>query len=330
MIKISYSRESSYLRCPYQHYLGYIRRLSQKKPVRPLCFGGDFHKLLEKRGSPEELAVAKKAIDESYYALKPEWQADLGEDYPQDLDLIFGDYQKVYTNELKPDVNEQVFNIMIGKFRGEPVIFTGKIDELYFNYDGTGKIVIGEHKTFSRKPDLEALVMNTQKCLYAKAVQLLHKVRPDRLLWDYIKSAPSEQPIWLDKSQRFSNAKSDKITPFSWARACEARGITDPAILAQGESYKDNISNFFFRYPLDLVPEMVDNIFDGFKYTCRLIVKHGNRNRTKNMTRDCGWCGFHDICHAELTGGNVDYVIEKDYTTRPVQEDDTPIIEGVE
>ena len=46
---ISYSRVQSYLGCPYSHYLRYVRRLSKKKPERPLYFGTDFHKLLELR-----------------------------------------------------------------------------------------------------------------------------------------------------------------------------------------------------------------------------------------------------------------------------------------
>ena len=71
-MKISYSRFSSYLRCPYRHYLGYYECLRAKKPVRPLYFGTDFHKLLELRNDPEKLAEAQKTIGEQYYELKPQ------------------------------------------------------------------------------------------------------------------------------------------------------------------------------------------------------------------------------------------------------------------
>ena len=315
MIKISYSRASSYLRCPYAHYLGYVRRLMLNKPVRPLMFGSNFHKLLEFRDKPEELGVELKRIEDEYYTMPSNWQTDLGENFLDDLKQIFGDYNIVYGAEVKPDVTEQRFDIPIGKYKGEPVMFTGVIDELYFKYGADERTVVGEHKTFSRRPDLNTLVMNTQKCLYAKAVEKLHGVRPSSIIWDYISSAPAEEPIWLDKSGRFSNAKSMKITPMSYERACKARGIEpDPE---QMKVYKDNVSNFFFRYPLDLPPRMVDDVYDGFVYTAKMIAKYGSKNKVKNLTRDCSWCSYRDICYAEMTGGDVEYTIEKNYTTKP-------------
>lgn len=318
MIKISYSRASSYLRCPYSHYLSYVRRLMVNKPVRPLMFGGNFHKLLEFRNKPEELNTELTRIEDEYYAMPANWQTDLGEDFLDDLKQIFEDYQRVYTNDLKPDVSEQKFEIPIGKYKGEQVVFTGVIDDLYFDYDGTGETVIGEHKTFGRRPDLNALVMNAQKCLYAKAVELLHGRKPSRIIWDYISSAQAEQPLWLDKSGRFSSAKSAKVTPFSYERACKHRGVQPEQEIL--ELYKDNIPNYFFRYPLDLVPKMVDDIYDGFLYTCRMIAKFGTENKAKNLTRDCSWCSFRNICYTEMTGGDVDYVIEKEYKVKPEDE----------
>lgn len=318
-IKISYSRASSYLRCPYAHYLSYVRRLMLNKPIRPLQFGGSFHKLLEFRNDHEKLEAELARIEDEYYAMPSNWQTDLGEDYLSDLRIIFEDYNKVYANDITPDVPEQRFDIPIGKYKGVPVLFTGVIDEVYFNYDGSGDTVVGEHKTFSRRPDLNTLVMNTQKCLYAKAVEKLHGVRPKRILWNYICSAPAEQPVWLEKSGRFSQAKSQKITPYSYLRACEAKGIEPDADTLKG--YEDNIPNFFFRYPLDLPPSMVDDVFDGFVYTCKMIAKYGEKNKVKNLTRDCSWCSFRDICYTEMTGGDVEYTIEKNYTVKPVEEE---------
>ena len=66
-MKFSYSRFASYLRCPYKHYLGYYVGLRKNAPVKPLYFGTDFHKLLELRNKPEELAQAQKAIGDAYY-----------------------------------------------------------------------------------------------------------------------------------------------------------------------------------------------------------------------------------------------------------------------
>lgn len=246
------------------------------------------------------------------------WQSELGENYPFDLKVIFQDYQQMWKNTPLPKVTENPFELNIGYCENEDIIFVGVIDELYKyrDKDGNKSIEIGEHKTFSIPPNMNTLVMNTQKSLYCKAAQMIWGILPRTVRWDYIKSSPAESPIWLEKSKRFSNAKSSKITPASWRRACKEKGITDPSILEQGDVYKGNENNFFFRVQQDVYPQMVEDVFSGFQYTCKDIIKRGAENRTKNMTRDCNFCTFRNICLAEMSGGDRAYVIEKEFTTR--------------
>lgn len=313
-IKISYSRVQSYLRCPYQHYLRYFEGLRLRRPVRPLYFGSDFHKLLELRGDKEALKQAKKDITDTYYEIPPQWQGDLGANYTQDLFNIFSDYTKVYKDAPVPQITEEPFEILIGTCKGEPIEFVGVIDELYLRKrHGQKYIKIGEHKTFSRKPNADTLIMNTQKCIYAKATQITRGILPQAVIWDYISSKPATEPIWLEKSGRFSNAKNASITPYSWRRACKERGITDKEILGEGAQYKGNIPNFFFRREMELIPEMVDTVWEGFEHTCKLIVRDSHKNTTKNFTKDCAYCNYRDICYTECTGGDLSYLIEKNY-----------------
>lgn len=320
---ISYSRESAYLRCPYLHFLRYIEGLESVKPVRPLYFGSDFHKLLEVRKDPTLVKSEWKKMKEKFYSLPGGWQSDLGENYPYDLKTIFQDYQEMWKGSPLPKVTEKSFELNIGYHLNEDIIFVGVIDELYKYRDKEGNkfIEIGEHKTFSRPPDMNTLVMNTQKSLYCKAAQMIWGILPRAVRWDYIKSTPAKSPIWLEKSKRFSTAKSQDITVASWKRACKEKGITDPEIINQGEVYRGNENNFFFRVQQDVYPQMVDDVFEGFLYTCKDIVSRGPENKTKNITRDCNYCTFRNICMAEMSGGNRDYVIEKEFTTREQREE---------
>lgn len=313
MIKVSHSRVSCYLSCPYSHYLRYVERLSKKGKSRPLSFGSDFHKLLELRGDKSKLKDGFKDIKNTYYGLSPQNQIELGDNYLDDLKTIFNDYQKVYKNHGLPDKTEMKFDIEMGKYHGEPVIFTGIIDELYETESG---LIIGEHKTFTRKPDMLFIVMNTQKCLYAKAVQFLTGSLPSQVMWDYIKSTPAREPIWLEKSQKFSEAKNDYITPYSWRRACKSRGITDPSELKKGNMYSGNVHNFFFRLTEDYIESMVDDIYASFKYIAKDIVRQGEKNRCKHTGNNCSWCDYKQLCYAELTGGNTDYIRQKDFEER--------------
>lgn len=291
--------------------------MEKKKPERPLYFGTDFHKLLELRNDPEALRDAKETIRDTYYEMPASWQGELGENYLDDLFNIFKDYRRVYKGVRQPQVTEHEFELDVGTCKGEPIVFVGKIDELYLlKHSGVKSITVGEHKTFSNKPNMDILVMNTQKCLYAKAVQFLRGILPDKVKWDYIRSTPAAEPIWLVKSKRFSEAASTKITPMSWKRACKAHGILDPEVIKKGEKYKENIPEFFFQVELDIDPAMVDVIWDGFLYTAKQIIRFGDENKTRNVTRDCSWCPYHDICYTEMTGGDVQYVIGRYFKER--------------
>ena len=313
-MKISYSRVSLYLSCPRAHWYRYVKRLSKLAPERPLYFGTDFHKLLELRNQPKELKQAKERIKDAYYEMPASWQSDLGENYPEDLFTIFKDYQKVYEGTRQPQVTELDFCLPVGEVKGEKLEFVGKIDELYLlKRKGVKLITIGEHKTFNQKPNMELLVMNTQKCLYAKAVQILKGILPDKVKWDYIKSTPAEEPVWLEKSGRFSASKSTKITQYSWLRACKARDIVDPDVVNKANDYSGNIPEFFFQMELDIDPAMVEDCWEGFLYTARQIMRTGEKNKTRNITRNCSYCTYRDICYTELTGGDADYIIAKDF-----------------
>ena len=291
-----------------------MRRLEKKKPERPLYFGTDFHKLLELRNDPAALKEAKQSIKDTFYELPPSYQSDLGDNYVQDLFTIFKDYRQVYRDVRQPQVTEKEFEFEVGRVKDEPIVFVGKIDELYLlKHQGVKSIIVGEHKTFSNKPSMDFLVMNPQKCLYAKAAYFLKGILPDKVKWDYIKSVPASEPIWLDKTKRFSEAASTKITPMSWRRACKERNILDPDILAKGDRYASNISEFFFQVELDIDPSMVETIWDGYMYTAKQIVRFGESNKTKNVTRDCSWCPYRDICYSEMTGGDTEYIIARDF-----------------
>jgi len=307
-MRISYSRASSYLRCPYQHYLNYVQCLSSNKVVRPLSFGSDFHKLLEYRNNKTEFKKAFAQIKEVYNDLPMSTQSDLGDDYINDLKTVFNDYRRTWKGAQEPTETEHEFNICLGKIGGEPIYFYGFIDEV-FSEDK----ILGEHKTFTTAPSMAVLAMNMQACLYAKAWELEKGVKLERVRWDYIKSTPSKHPIWLNKSERFSEAANQGITPYSWARACKERGITDPAVLLKGTSYQQNIGNFFFRCDIEFVPSMIESVWTDFKSVCKDIALRGHKNKVKNITRDCGWCNYQPICYGEFTGADIEYIKKTDY-----------------
>ena len=316
MITVSYSKVSAYRGCPQKHAWKYGQRLSPKKMSRPLNFGSDFHKLLECRTDPEKLAQAKQDIEDQYYELNAKQQEDLGENYVEELFQVFEDYQRHWSGTELPEVTEHEFYLPLGKYKGEEVVFHGIIDELYFDKETGVAHIIGEHKTFSTKPDMSILAMNTQVCLYAKAVEQEFGVMPIKVRWDYIKSSPAKEPIWLEKSQRFSEAANSNITSYSWLRACERRRIEDKAVLSKAKLYEPNIDNFFFRCEMDIHPDMVESVYQDFKTTVKDMLSKNGSNTTKHISKDCSWCEYQPLCYGQFTGADLDYIIEKDYITK--------------
>lgn len=306
MIELSYSRISSYRSCPYQHYLRYVERLELDRPIKALSFGTDFHKLLEFKDNPKKLRESLKEIDDKYYEMSPQHQEELGVDYLENLRNIYSDYIEVNAGCPVPEETELEFNIPIARIHGQEVSFKGVIDEVYPN-------CIGEHKTFNMKPDMITLAMNTQICLYAKALRKLRGHTPKQVIWDYTRNVPASSPVYLESSKRLSNAKSNMITPMSWRRACAEHKITDPDTIRMGDAYSPNISNFFFKITLDIDRNMVNKIWGDFKATAHEIVKNGDTNKIQNVTRDCSWCSYKDICYAGFTGGDVEYTKSKNY-----------------
>jgi CRISPR/Cas system-associated exonuclease Cas4 (RecB family) len=307
LIKISYSRASCYLECPQKHYFRYIMLLRSKKIFKPLTFGKDFHTLLQHRDKTEEIL---SDIKDTYYSMNTQAQETLGDSYLDDLAEIYNDYCTVWADSEPAIETEHEFLVPLAKYKKEPVYFHGIIDEIYEDNS------LGEHKTFSQMPNMSVLAMNLQVCLYAKAYQKEFGITPTKVRWDYIRSTPSKQPIWLDKSKRFSEANNSNITPMSWLRACKERGISDPVVLAKAKQYEHNIPNFFFRCTTEIVPEMINVSWDSFKLIAKDIVTRGGDNQVKNISRNCSFCEYQPICYSQFTGANTKYVIDTDYVIK--------------
>lgn len=307
-MKFSFSRVSSYLRCPMQHYLGYVKRLSPIKRVRPLTFGSDFHELLEHRYDKAARKAAYDKICDTFHESSATDQQTLGDNYPEDIKQIFLDYCKNYKNDDPTAWPEKELWFEIDLPGGNK--FVGKIDELDRE---PGRL--GEHKTFSGNiPSHSTMVMNAQSHIYARALKVLYDIDITSCRWDYVKSSPAKAPIWLEKSERFSTAKTQSVTEFSYLRACKARGVEpDPAALAQ---YKQNNSNYFYRTLTEINPAAATSIFESTLETAVHIAKHGEKDQRFNITRDCSWCSYQSICYGYCTGADVKHIINTDYISK--------------
>ena len=78
----------------------------------------------------------------------------------------------------------------------------------------------------------------------------------------------------------------------------------------------DNIPSYFKRIYTPLNSQVVEVLFDDFLITSREIMDQHGKRKEKNIGRHCSWCDFEQLCRAELTGSDVDYVKETEYVER--------------
>jgi CRISPR/Cas system-associated exonuclease Cas4 (RecB family) len=319
---VSYSRISTYRDCPQQYHYSYVERITPKKPSAPMFFGKDLHSLLEARSKVLMGDTSTNAdtmfdnISKQYKDLPAVFQEMIGQDYLFNLRSILEDYCQVYdeTDSKKIITGvEQKFELPLPVVvKGDRWYINGVIDQREETEEG--QTILMDHKTFSRMPDAILMAMNTQACLYAKASQMLDGFLPKKMVWDYIKSTPAEYPVWLEKSQRFSTAASQKITPFSYMRALKSQGLErDRELVKYKNTYYMNIENYFKRVSFDIVPGMVESVWRDFIASAKDLAVNGEKNKVKNVSWKCSFCSFKDLCYTEFTGGDVEYTKERDF-----------------
>lgn len=308
MLKISQSRLGAWKRCNYLHYLKYVERIIPKSAKnRPLYFGSDMHLLLENHTSNTDLSGIKKVfeeITERYNQLSAQELNDLGGDYLNELKTIFMDYKYCYL-PFNTDKREVEFNLELRK----DVIFNGKIDAII---EEENELTIVEHKTFNNKPSSIVFDMNAQSLLYAKALRLMgYANKPIKVLWNYIHSKPAQEPVIVDG--KIKATKNNKVIPQSFMRTAKTIGMPFGEARNQSLEYSCNIENFYFRKETTLFDTAVDNFWSGTMNDIKMIYKYGEKCKSKNITKDCGWCDYQPICVLELNGGDVESLKKSQY-----------------
>src|SRR5690606_8246319 len=91
----------------------------------------------------------------------------------------------------------------------------------------------------------------------------------------------------------------------------DVRGYMD--ILGELEAKRDQ---FYRQVKLPLktsVGEVLLQELIWTSYTIRDLERDTNTVYPRNLTRDCSWCDYAPLCHAELRGEDTEYLLKHDY-----------------
>ena len=302
-MRVSYSLLSCFKNCPHAYHLKYIEGLSPISVQKPLYKGSAIHSLLEYRikhimdtNHPSWQELLHSQLQQDYDRLSDSDKEEMG-DFINDAEKIMNLYDWAYANEqIKYLEVEKWIELPLIRGKHKTMTLVGKVDAIC---EIAGKQYIVEHKTYSSSPmSLSDAWINVQTSLYAYILNKKYGYHIEGVLWDMIKTEAYAEPNILKNGSY--GKQSSKVTLLSFKENPGQEII---------EQVQNNHLNFVSRFITPIVPSAVECFFKECKALAKQIYSKGEKILDiKRLSRDCGWCSYHDICQAELTGGDVDYV----------------------
>lgn len=313
VFKASNSKVNTYRRCHQAYWLKYVEKLRRKRKARPLLFGSIVHDMLDAhKNNQDPFKVLAKFAREHSQTIRLH-REEYGE-LVDDADCIMTEYFEHYRDDglrwqpIKRKLAEHEFSLDVE----DGLVITGRIDG--FAKTKNGLRWLAEHKTFSRMPSEDDRWRNTQSPLYLRVTQLLGWPEPDGTMWDYIWSKPPSRPQLL-KSGSIAQ-RSINTLPSRVIETLSAYKLSPAKYAHLIKSATKNRRAYFSRVFTPTKKRVVDMVYADFMATAREMRDNHGKSKARAIGRHCSWCEFEPICRASLTGGDVDFIKERDYEKR--------------
>jgi ATP-dependent helicase/DNAse subunit B len=321
VFSFSQSKIKSFNKCPKQYEYKYIQKLTPKRRERPLFFGSWVH----------------KAIESYYSTLDRNWRQGFAE-YKLKWDALFEEEREALS--AKGDPVSQIPRIMRGYdfyYKNDgwtPVIIEQEfivetpMPGVYFKFvvdlgivDDEDKLWVVDHKTASSIPPANTFHgMDPQLILYPWGIDRLMangqfpKMQIGGVIYNYIKSkAPSLPQINKDGSLSKRKIVTDYPTLYLFLKQ---QGY-DPQDFAHILVPLKKRSEFLRRYRLPRESVVTKQILlDALSVVKRI---QETKRFTRSVGRDCRFCGYKDLCRAELNGFDTtlmrksDFILEEEH-----------------
>lgn len=316
--EVSHSKVKLGRRCLKAYEYRYIRKLSKRVKGKALVVGSLMHSCLESYfRNGHYLPEIEKWREKELSAMFVEEQALHSDVIPLVKSVMRG-----YIANWKRSGLEMVW--VEKEFRIELIpglVVVGKIDGRAREV-GTKRTWLVEHKTCKRMPGEEARIWDTQTPLYNSMLPMMGEMPVTGVIWDYLRTKLPTKPELLKKGG-LSMAKSIDTTKEVYEReikrhGLDVRGYQD--ILEHLDSKRDQ---FYRQVKLPMNATFGNNLLEEFIETSRQLQaleieywEGGINHCTRNLTRDCSWCDYAPLCHAELRGEDTEYLLKHDYIVR--------------
>ena len=310
MFKVSQSKVKLWRRCRQAYHYRYKEGLQKRRVARPLTFGRIVHEMLESYadgGNPFDVLTAIHLENKKLFDAEREEYGDIINDIYYIMREYFTHYSGdslVYVRKNKKS-SEHPFEIELM----DGILWTGKIDAIAKTPNKFRWLV--EHKTFNRMMSEDDRWRNLQSVTYIRAIDMLGWRSVDGVCWDNISSKSPGVPEILKSgavSQRRLASLPSRIEAWLKEQGLDPKDhneLLERAAASRGD--------WFVRIFTPRKKNVVDIIFEEFKGTVREMVELDGRPPQRSIENHCSWCEFEPICRAALTGGDVDFVKEREY-----------------
>jgi len=316
-INVSQSKVKTWRRCRRAYHNKFVLGLQKKLRKRPFMFGGIVHEICEadlEREDWQEVLEKIELDNKKLFKREIEMYGEIISDIRFIMTDYF-DYWDGHPNAFKPIKHngrrsEHEFRIELE----DGLWFTGKIDTVG---RAKGMRWVVEHKTFSRMPSEDDRWKSVQAAVYFRALEEIGFDTIDGVLWDYISSKPPSVPGELTSTGKLSQKKIDSV-PSKVAWWLKENGYKRKDYAKLIEDTEANRSNRFIRLFSPVKPQVVQMIWDDFCDTAREIADQHGKKKDMNIERHCSWCDYRELCKAEMTGADVDWLINRDFQIEDV------------
>jgi hypothetical protein len=308
------SKIKTWLNCQQAAHYKYTMDLVPNKKSRPLTFGGIVHNMIEAHANGDDpFAVLAKEAEKQGKLSKTE--VELYGDIVQDTHDIMTDYFRFYGEKSLQYIRfqkrsaEHIFGVEIA----DGITFKGKIDAFAKTPNGLRWLV--EHKSWGKSiPNEDERWRNVQAPVYTRAIEMMGWPKVDGVLWDYIRSKPPMRPQILKNGQPSKRALDTIPARVErWIAEYKEETGQNADTKHLMKSAEKNRSRYFQRIFTPTKKDVVDKVFADFRLAAIRMRDSQGSQPCKNIGRHCSWCSYESLCRAELRGGDVDFIIEREY-----------------
>lgn len=330
-MNISYSAVQDWRTCQQRYAYRYIEGLEAKVQDAAPTLGSILHDYLEHYYSAFFAGIKHpkpiKAHTEAVAYIREEWAAKLKglafAAHAADADGVAAEFtgmldkaerivDRYWENRGRADSTEHT--VLLCEQAVEFPLTTSIITPLRVDLvtqDSAGLVWLWEHKSGKEIPPPQRRLKDLQTVLYAAIVEEAYGIKPDGVIWNYLRTKEPTVPVVLKSGKEKGQVTRKRDLDTTWEvylAIIEEAGL-DPLDYDDQRVRFENAeqTNFFPRHDLPLMQseQVLLRDFVTSATQIKYAVEQGaGFIPVRNINYHCDWCPMRQLCQAVILGGD--------------------------